>query len=44
MTCRTTRGPWFGRDRDLIEAHDDLIEPVGVDWEAEPGPDRVLNP
>ena len=41
---RTTRGQWFGRDRDIIEMHDDLIEPVDVEWEAESDPDRVLNP
>ena len=41
---RTKRGPWFGRDRDIIEIRDDLIEPVDVEWEAESDPDRVLNP
>ena len=41
---RTTRGQWFGRDRDIIEIHDDLIDPVDVEWEAEANPDRVLNP
>lgn len=41
---RTTRGKWVGRDRDIIEMRDDLIEPVDVEWEAESDPDRVLNP
>ena len=35
---------WFGRDRDIIEIHGDIIEPVDVAWEAEANPDRVLNP
>lgn len=41
---RTTRGEWFGRDRDIIEIHGDIIEPVDVEWEAEADPDRVLDP
>lgn len=35
---------WFGRGGDGIVMHDDLIEPVDVEWEAETNPDRVLNP
>lgn len=35
---------WFGRDRDMIRMHDDLIEPVDVEGEVEADPDRVLNP
>ncbi len=35
--------PW-GRDRDIIQIHGDLVAPIGVEWEAESDPDRVLNP
>ncbi len=42
--CEDKPAPWFGRDRDSIVMHDDLIEPVDVEWEAETDPDRVLNP
>ena len=34
---------WLGRDRDTIEIHGDLIEPVEVDSEAEADPGRVLD-
>ena len=34
----------FGRDRDIIKIHGDIIEPLDVEWEAETNPDRVLNP
>lgn len=34
----------FGRDRDIIQIHGDIIEPLDVEWEAESDPDRVLNP
>ena len=34
----------FGRDRDKIRILGDIVEPVGVVWEAEAAPDRVLNP
>ena len=33
----------FGRDRDKIRIHGDIIEPVGVEWEVESDPDRTLN-
>ncbi|MDE2668657.1 MAG: type II toxin-antitoxin system prevent-host-death family antitoxin [Chloroflexota bacterium] len=42
--CEVQSISWFGRDRDGIVMYDDLIEPVGVEWEAETDPDRVLNP
>ena len=42
--CEDKPVSWFGRDRDIIHMHDDLIEPVDVEWEAEADPDRVLNP
>ena len=35
---------WFGRDRDIIQIHGDIIEPIDVEWEAQSDPDRVLNP
>ena len=35
---------WFGRDRDIIRIHGDIISPIDVEWEAESNPDRVLNP
>ena len=41
---RETPRAWFGRDRDIIEIHGDLTEPLDVEWEAEADPDRVLNP
>ena len=34
----------FGRDRDIIQILEDIIEPIDVEWEAEVDPDRVLNP
>lgn len=34
----------FGRDRDRIRILGDIVEPVGVEWEAEANPDQVLNP
>ena len=34
----------FGRDKDIIQIHGDIIEPLDVEWEAEVDPDRVLNP
>ncbi len=35
---------WFGRYRDIIQIHGDIIEPIDVEWEAEVYPDRVINP
>ena len=35
---------WFGRDRDFIQIHGDIVEPIDVEWEAQSDPDRVLNP
>ena len=35
---------WLGRDRDVIEIHGDLIEPVEADWEVGAAPDQVLDP
>ncbi|MCY4112675.1 MAG: type II toxin-antitoxin system Phd/YefM family antitoxin [Chloroflexi bacterium] len=35
---------WFGRDRDIIQIHGDITEPIDVEWEAQSDPDRVLNP
>lgn len=34
---------WLGRDRDAIEIHGDLIEPVEVDWGTGAAPDQVLD-
>ena len=34
----------FGRDRDIIQIHGDIIEPLDAEWEAETNPDRILNP
>ena len=34
----------FGRDKDIIQIHGDIIEPIDMEWEAEANPDRVLNP
>lgn len=35
---------WFGRDRDIIQIHGDITEPIDVEWEAQSDPGRVLNP
>ena len=35
---------WFGRDRDIIQIHGEIMEPIDVEWEAQSDPDRVLNP
>ena len=34
----------FGRDKDIIQIHGDIIEPLDVEWEADANPDRVINP
>ncbi len=34
----------FGRDRDIIQIHGDIIEPLDAEWEAETNPERILNP
>ena len=34
----------FGIDRGRFQIIGDIIEPLGVEWEAEVHPDRVLNP
>ena len=34
----------FGRDRDIIQIHADIIEPIDIEWEADSNPDIVLNP
>ena len=34
----------FGIDRGRFEIIGDVISPIGVEWEAEVDPDRVLNP
>ncbi len=42
--CENRQGAPWGRDRDILTIHGDIIEPVDVEWEAESDPDRVLNP
>ncbi len=42
--CEPEPVDWFGRDRDIIQIHGDIISPIDVEWEAESDPDRVLNP
>jgi prevent-host-death family protein len=42
--CEDKPITFFGRDRDGIVIHGDIIEPIDVEWEAETDPDRVLNP
>ncbi len=34
---------WLGRDRDTIEIHGDLIEPVEAEWDPKAAPDQVLD-
>lgn len=41
--CERTPKTLFGTGGEIV-MHDDLIEPVDVEWEAETDPDRVLNP
>ena len=40
---RETPRTFFGRDQDKIRILGDIIKPVGVAWEAETNPGRVLN-
>lgn len=42
--CAPPPVSWFGRDRDILRIHSDLIAPVDVEWEADADPNRVLNP
>ena len=42
--CRKAPKAPFGRDRDNIRVLDDIISPIGVEWETESNPDRILNP
>ena len=41
---REMREAPFGRDRDIIRIHGDIIEPLTGEWEAESNPDRIINP
>ena len=34
----------LGRYKDIIQVHDDIFEPLDVEWEAMSDPDSVLNP
>lgn len=40
---RTKPGTFFGRDRHRIRIIGDIIEPVGVEWEVEINPSRLLD-
>ena len=42
--CENRQGAPWGRDRDILTIHGDIISPIDVGWEAEADPDRVLNP
>ncbi len=44
VPIRKPKAAPFGRDRDIIQIHGDIIEPLDIEWEAESNPDRVLNP
>ena len=37
MPYREKPKSMFGRDRDIIEIHGDIVEPLDVEWEAETG-------
>ncbi len=37
MPYRDTPKSWFGRDRDIIQVHGDIGEPIDVEWDAESG-------
>ena len=41
--CEDRPVSWFGRDRDMIRMHDDLIEPVDVFRSSEPRSDLKAN-
>ena len=34
---RTKPKSWFGIDRDIIQIHGDITEPIDVEWDAETG-------
>ena len=34
----------FGRDRDIIQIHANIIDPIDVEWDGESNPEKVLNP
>lgn len=44
VPIRKTVAAPFGRDRDIIQIHEDIIEPTGAEWEADSDPHRVINP
>ena len=35
---------WFGRDRDIIQIHGDIVSPLDVEWEAMSDSDHLLEP
>ena len=40
---REMRAAPFGRDRNIIRIHGDIVGPLEGEWEAESNPGRVLN-
>ncbi|WP_419948425.1 type II toxin-antitoxin system Phd/YefM family antitoxin [Candidatus Palauibacter sp.] len=34
VPCRKKPTSWFGRDRDIIRIHGDIVAPIDVEWEA----------
>ena len=34
VPCRKKPESWFGRDRDIIRIHGDIVAPIDVEWEA----------
>ena len=41
VPCRATWRQWFGRDRDIIQVHGDIDEPLDMEWDAETGKNWV---
>ena len=39
---REKRQPWFGADRDLIQIHGDIVEPMPSEWFEKPEDDDDL--
>ena len=43
VPCRDQPEALLGADRDIIRIHDDIVDPLDVEWEVEADPDRVAN-
>ena len=43
VPCRDQSEALLGADRDIIRIHDDIVDPLDVEWEVEADPARVAN-